>query len=43
MNSFFDSMYAVLGYPFGFVLRFIYNYITAGNYGLSLILFTLFY
>lgn len=42
MNSFFDSMYAVLGYPFGFVLRFIYNYITAGNYGLSLILFTLF-
>lgn len=42
MNSFFDSMYAVLGYPFGYVLRFIYTYITAGNYGLSLILFTLF-
>ena len=42
MTSFFDTMYAVLGYPFGYVLRFIYDYIAHNNYGLSLILFTLF-
>lgn len=42
MSGLFDTLYAVLGYPFGFVLRFIYNYITFGNYGLALILFTLF-
>lgn len=42
MTGFFDTLYAVLGYPFGFVLRFIYNFIAFENYGLSLILFTLF-
>lgn len=42
MTAFFDTMYAVLGYPFGYVLRFIYDYIAHHNYGLSLILFTLF-
>ena len=42
MTSFFDTMYAVLGYPFGYVLRFIYDFIAHQNYGLSLILFTLF-
>ena len=42
MTSLFDTLYAVLGYPFGYVLRFIYDYIAHNNYGLSLILFTLF-
>lgn len=41
MTSFFDALYSVLGYPFGFVLRFITDYITS-NYGVALILFTLF-
>lgn len=40
MSGLFDALYAVLGYPFGFVLRFIYRIVD--NYGLSLILFTLF-
>lgn len=36
----FDTIYAVLGVPFGYVLKFIYD--TVDNYGVALILFTLF-
>lgn len=35
-----DSIYAILGIPFGFVLKIIYD--TVNNYGVALILFTLF-
>lgn len=40
MNSFFNAMYAVLGIPFGYVLRGIFYVVN--NYTISLILFTLF-
>ena len=36
----FDTIYAILGVPFGFVLKVIYD--TVDNYGVALILFTLF-
>ncbi len=36
----FDTIYAILGIPFGFVLKVIYD--TVDNYGIALILFTLF-
>ena len=35
-----NAIYDILGVPFGFILKFIFD--TVGNYGLALILFTLF-
>ena len=35
-----DAIYEILGIPFGYVLRFIFE--AVNNYGLALILFTLF-
>ena len=35
-----DAIYTTLGIPFGYVLRFIFE--AVNNYGLALILFTLF-
>jgi len=35
-----NAIYDILGVPFGFVLRLIFN--TVGNYGIALVLFTLF-
>ena len=35
-----DAIYTTLGIPFGYVLRFIFE--AVDNYGLALILFTLF-